>query len=167
MAKFNMPAKVNYGIVKFSLKKLLELHMPSSIIYGNKSGLTPKIENYIKNQNIFTGSLINKNKVIRLLENLPTIERYSDRYAIFFGAYFLLSYGCPNIVNYLPIDNTGYNTLFLIAITAQKLQITRNLLTLRNLKLISSIVTISCEPSAPSLSRLEHQPKNRFPYHLM
>jgi asparagine synthase (glutamine-hydrolysing) len=87
--RISWSAKVNNGIVKWPLKKLLEPYVPHSFIYRKKSGLTPDLENYIKNQKVYSliketlinpniiDRLVNKNKFIKLVENLPIIKNYS------------------------------------------------------------------------------------------
>jgi hypothetical protein len=88
--RISWSAKVNKGIVKWPLKRLLEPYVPDNFIYRKKSGFTPPIEGYIKNRKVYTliektfrnplivGRLIDKNRFINLVENLPIIERYSD-----------------------------------------------------------------------------------------
>jgi asparagine synthase (glutamine-hydrolysing) len=87
--RISWSAKVNNGIVKWPLKRLLESYMPHYFIYRKKSGLTPDLESYIKNQKVYSliketfmnpnivDRFVNKNKFIKLVENLPTIERFS------------------------------------------------------------------------------------------
>jgi asparagine synthase (glutamine-hydrolysing) len=87
--KISWAAKVNNGTVKWPLKKLLQPYVPHSFIYRKKSGLTPDVESYMKNQKVcslieetFMNSnvvdrLINKKKFIKLVENLPVIKNYS------------------------------------------------------------------------------------------
>jgi len=87
--RISWSAKVNNGIVKWPLKKLLEPYMSHYFIYRKKSGLTPNLESYMKNQKVYSliketfmnpnivDRFINKNKFIKLVENLPIIEHYS------------------------------------------------------------------------------------------
>jgi len=88
-ARISWSAKVKNGIVKWPLKKLLEPYMSYYFIYRKKSGLTPDLESYMKNQKVYSlinetfmnpnivGRFMNKNKFIKLVEGLPAIERYS------------------------------------------------------------------------------------------
>jgi asparagine synthase (glutamine-hydrolysing) len=87
--RISWSAKVSKGTVKRPLKKLLEQYMPHYFIYRKKSGLTPDLERYIKNEKVYSliketfvnpniiDRFINKNKFIKLVEDLPIIERYS------------------------------------------------------------------------------------------
>jgi asparagine synthase (glutamine-hydrolysing) len=87
--RISWSAKVNNGTVKWPLKKLLEPYVPHYFIYRKKSGLTPDLESYMKNKKVYSlvketfmnpsivDRFINKNKFIKLIENLPIIERYS------------------------------------------------------------------------------------------
>jgi asparagine synthase (glutamine-hydrolysing) len=87
--KISWAAKVNKGTVKWPLKKLLEPYAPYSFIYRKKSGFTPDLESYMKNQRVYSliketfmnpnivDKFTNKNRFIKLVENLPIIERYS------------------------------------------------------------------------------------------
>ena len=88
--RISWSAKVNKGIVKWPLKRLLEPYVPHNFIYRKKSGFTPNLESYIKNRKVYTlieetfmnphivGRFIDKNRFINLVENLPIIERYSE-----------------------------------------------------------------------------------------
>jgi asparagine synthetase B (glutamine-hydrolysing) len=87
--RISWSAKINSGIVKWPLKRLLEPYMPHCFIYRKKSGFTPDFESYTKNQKVYRliretfmnhnilDRFTNKDKFIKLIENLPTIERYS------------------------------------------------------------------------------------------
>jgi len=87
--KISWSAKVNNGIVKWPLKKLLEPYMPHYFIYRKKSGFTPDLESYMKNQKVYSllretfinqntiDKFINKKKFIQLIENLQNMEHYS------------------------------------------------------------------------------------------
>jgi len=89
--RISWSAKVNNGIVKWPLKKLLEPYMPHHFIYRKKyaRGFDPDLESYIKNQRVYSllketlinpkivGTLINKNRFVKLVERLPITERYS------------------------------------------------------------------------------------------
>jgi asparagine synthase (glutamine-hydrolysing) len=82
-------AKIKNGIVKWPLKKLLEPYVPHSFIYRKKSGFTPDIESFLKNQKVYNltkktfmnsnviNSLVDKRKLNQLVEDLPIIENYS------------------------------------------------------------------------------------------
>ena len=87
--KISWSAKVNNGIEKWPLKKLLEPYMPNHFIYRTKMGFDPDLESYIKSQEFYSllretfmnpsivDTLINKNRFVKLIESLPTIKGYS------------------------------------------------------------------------------------------
>ena len=50
--KLSWAAKVNQGIVKWPLKKLLEDYMPKDFIYRDKSGFTPPLESWFDNKKL-------------------------------------------------------------------------------------------------------------------
>ena len=87
--RISWSAKINNGTVKWPLKRLLEPYMPHYFIYRKKSGFTPDLESYMKNQKVYSliketfmnpnivDRFTNKNRFIKLVENLPIMERYS------------------------------------------------------------------------------------------
>lgn len=87
--KISWSAKINNGIVKWPIKKLLEPYMPYSFIYRKKSGFDPDLETYIKNEKVYSllkqtltnpkiaNVLINKSRFIKLMKRLPFTKHYS------------------------------------------------------------------------------------------
>jgi asparagine synthetase B (glutamine-hydrolysing) len=86
-SKISWSAKVNNGTVKWPLKKLLEAYMPPSFVYRKKSGLTPNLESYVKNNyQLLKDTLKSRNdlsfffekdQLDMLIEKLLDIDGYS------------------------------------------------------------------------------------------
>ena len=87
--KLSWSAKINHGIVKWPLKKLLENYMPHDFIYREKSGFTPPLESWFANKKLYellydtllsqhtvTEGIINKEKLRQLIEQLPNTRQW-------------------------------------------------------------------------------------------
>jgi len=114
-SRISWSAKVNNGIVKWPLKKLLEPYMPRRFIYRKKSGFTPNLESYIKNEKVYrlikktfsnpniVDRFVNKKSLDELTENLPIIKGYSIPLRAFvWGLLFVESWISKHSRNYLP-----------------------------------------------------------------
>jgi len=87
--KISWVAKINNGIVKWPLKKLLESYMPHSFIYRKKATPTPNFESYVKNEKTYQllkdalktrnilSNLFDKDKLDMFIEKILNINDYS------------------------------------------------------------------------------------------
>jgi asparagine synthase (glutamine-hydrolysing) len=87
--KVSWAAKVNNGIVKWPLKRLLEDYMPHDFIYRGKSGFTPPLESWFANKKLYellhdillsqhtvTERIINREKLRQIIERLPGTSQW-------------------------------------------------------------------------------------------
>jgi len=88
--KISWSAKINNGIIKWPLKKLLEPYMPKSFIYRKKATPTPNFEKYIKTRKVYQllqknvlknqdkfNNIFNMNQLGTFIDNLLDIDDYS------------------------------------------------------------------------------------------
>lgn len=113
--KISWAAKINDGIVKWPLKKLLESYMPHSFVYRKKATPTPNFESYVKNEKTYqllkdalkTGNipsnLFDKNKLDMLIEKILNIDNYSRPlchllWGILFTSLWFRKFSCEYII---------------------------------------------------------------------
>jgi len=100
--KIPWSVKFNKGVVKWPLKKLLESYMPHDFVHRKQRAFDPDFESYLKDDGIYNSvkeictnpkavdPLISKSRLIKLVERLPTIERFSFSLCnLFWGILFV------------------------------------------------------------------------------